>query len=377
MRKNSMFRERLNLKNAINSRLHVRGVKELYAPRSLKLQWHITERCNLRCSHCYQENYGGEELSFTQLVGILDQYKNLLQTWKSETGRRVPGHVSVTGGEPFLRKDLFDLMKLLSSKKDLFTFSLMTNGYFIDEKIAKKLRKLGLRSVQVSIEGKKGTHDQIRGTGSYERAVSALTYLVKEKIRTFLSFTVHRGNFQDFPEVAKLGKELGVSRVWSDRLIPCGSGTNLKGLTIDETKEYFKIMYETRKKIQRRWFRRTKFPMHRSLQFLVAGGRPHQCTGGETLVTVMPNGDLYPCRRMPIRVGNLLETPLAELYNGSELLWKLRDRNLVNKGCEECFYSHLCRGGLKCLSYAVTGDPFTADPGCWLATTNKPESEKY
>lgn len=360
------------MNNSTSTESTVQSGKELYIPRSLKLQWHITDRCNFRCIHCYQENYSGKELSYNKLLVILDQYKNLLQIWRNQTGRRIPGHVSVTGGEPFLREDLFDLLELLSSTRHIFTFSLMTNGYFIDEKEAKMIRKLKPRSVQVSIEGTKDTHDLIRGEGSYKRAVSALKWLAKEHIRTFLSFTVHKGNFQDFPEVAQLGRQLKVRRVWSDRLIPCGSGTNLEALSVEETKEFFRIMHKTRRKIQRTWFSRTKVPMHRSLQFLVAGGRPHQCTAGDTLITVMPNGDLYPCRRMPIRVGNIIETPLAELYNGSELFWKLRNRNLVSKGCEVCFYSHLCRGGLKCLSYAVTGDPFIADPGCWLASTNNP-----
>ncbi|MEA3325633.1 MAG: SPASM domain-containing protein, partial [Euryarchaeota archaeon] len=76
-----------------------------------------------------------------------------------------------------------------------------------------------------------------------------------------------------------------------------------------------------------------------------------------------PNGDLYPCRRMPIRAGNLLETPLIELYYESDLFCALRKR--ISEGCEGCFYSGLCRGGLRCLSYALTGDPFTTDPGCW------------
>ncbi|MFX0208964.1 MAG: radical SAM protein [Candidatus Hodarchaeota archaeon] len=345
--------------------------KGKYVPRSLKLQWHITERCNFRCSHYYQENYAGEELSFDKFLEILDQFKNLLQSWRSQTGRRIPGHVSVTGGEPFLRRDLFDLLELLSSTNRLFTFSLMTNGSFMNKEVAKKLRKLRPRSVQVSIEGTRDLHDQIRESGSYNQAVSALKCLAKEHIRTFLSFTVHRGNYHDFPDVAELGRRIGVNRVWSDRLIPCGSGADLEVLTIDETKAFFEIMYNTRKKIQRRWFSRTKVPMHRSLQFLVAGGRPHQCTAGDTLITVMLNGDLYPCRRMPIKVGNLFETPLATLYYGSELFRSLRNRTLISKGCERCFYSHFCRGGLKCLSYAVTGDPFTADPGCWLTTTNK------
>jgi len=84
-------------------------------------------------------------------------------------------------------------------------------------------------------------------------------------------------------------------------------------------------------------------------------------------VTLQANGDIYPCRRMPIRVGNVLEAPLVEAYYESELFRKLRDQNHIAEGCEGCRHAARCGGGLRCLSYAITGDPFKADPGCWHA----------
>ena len=108
-------------------------------------------------------------------------------------------------------------------------------------------------------------------------------------------------------------------------------------------------MQEARQEAARQWYHRTEVTMHRSLQFLVGGGQPYHCTAGDSLITVQPNGDVYPCRRLPIRVGNLMETPLAELYYSSDLLCALRDRNCVSQGCEACYFARLCRGGLKCL----------------------------
>ncbi|MHC4628472.1 MAG: SPASM domain-containing protein, partial [Planctomycetota bacterium] len=196
--------------------------------------------------------------------------------------------------------------------------------------------------------------------------------LTAERIRTFISFTAHRDNFREFAAVARLARKLRVSRVWADRLIPSGSGSSLheQMLTPDETREFFEIMRKARNQARRRWFGRTEIAMHRALQFLMAGGRPYHCTAGDSLLTVQPDGDLYPCRRMPVRVGNLIETPLADLYYQSDLLRALRDRSRVSDGCQGCFYSKLCRGGLKCLSYATTGDPFKADPGCWRSSEN-------
>jgi radical SAM protein with 4Fe4S-binding SPASM domain len=116
----------------------------------------------------------------------------------------------------------------------------------------------------------------------------------------------------------------------------------------------------------------TEVALHRALQFLVADGKPYRCQAGDSLIAVLPNGDLVPCRRMPVVVGNLLRAPLRDLYDQSPFLRALRDPERVSVGCEGCFYARLCRGGLKCLSYALFGDPFQADPGCWrrdVATT--------
>jgi len=328
------------------------------------LQWHVTQRCNLRCAHCYQEDYSGDELAFPGLLDVVEQFKALL-----ETRGHARGHVTVTGGEPFVRPDFLDLLEVLARNRERFSFAILTNGSFVDRTMARRLRELGPAFVQVSIEGAAATHDRIRGRGDFDRVVAALKNLVRERIRTLISFTAHKGNVADFPAVARLGRRLGVARVWADRLIPFGAGERLAHhlMTSDETRAFFEVMLRERARAERSWFGRTEIAMHRALQFLVGGGAPYECTAGDRLLTVMPNGDLYPCRRMPIRVGNLRESPLADLYEQSGLLASLRKPSRVSEGCDECAWAGVCRGGLRCLSYALTGDPFQADPGCWKA----------
>lgn len=341
-----------------------------YIPTRLLLQWHITERCNLRCAHCYQQDYSGEELTLEDLHRILAQYQELLECWRRDSpGRRVRGHITVTGGEPFVRHDFLDLLDTFAANRRHFSFAILTNGTFIDREMAKRLRLLRPAFVQVSVEGTQSTHDNIRGKGSFDKTVIALKHLRRNRIRTLISFSAHRGNFREFGAVAELGRRLRISRVWADRVIPWGSAEKLRDqvLTPEETREFIEIMLKSRIDMNRRWFCRTEIAMHRALQFLATGSRPYSCTAGDSLVTVQPNGDLYPCRRMPIRVGNLLEAPLGEMYYGSELLRALRDRRRVSSGCERCVHARGCRGGLKCLSFAVHGDSFHADPGCWLA----------
>ncbi|WP_237932553.1 SPASM domain-containing protein [Buttiauxella sp. S19-1] len=77
----------------------------------------------------------------------------------------------------------------------------------------------------------------------------------------------------------------------------------------------------------------------------------------------MPDKTVYPCRQLPIEVGNLASTSLMKIYQHSPLLRKLRAFE-GPEACQQCLFKSPCRGGLRCLSFATTGDPFTADPGC-------------
>ena len=340
-----------------------------YRPRRLLLQWHLTNRCNLRCAHCYQESYRDDrELGFSEWMDILGQFRAFLADCRNHGASPRCGHVTVTGGEPWVHADFSKLLETLAAQREWLSFGILTNGTLIDAGIAGYLRRLGVSFVQVSIEGSSGTHDRIRGAGSYRRATAGIQCLVVAGVRTVLSFTAHRGNFRDFREVTQLGERLGVSQVWADRLVPQGSGAEMweQVLTPEETLWFLESMREARDSVGKTPACRTRVTMHRALQFLAGGGSPYQCTAGDSLVTVMPNGDLLPCRRMPIKAGNLLHAPLRDLY-ADPFFVGLRDRSRVSAGCLGCLYARLCRGGLRCLSYALTGNPFGKDPGCWYA----------
>jgi len=338
-----------------------------HIPKNLLFQWHLTERCNLKCTHCYQENQTTPELSHDKLLAILEQFCSFIRSCREQSdGRPFRAHITVTGGEPFVRDDLMPLLEKLSGTRDLFSFAILTNGTLLDPAVINSLKKMKPGFVQVSIDGKQDTHDRIRGTGNYEKAVAGLKALVNAGIPSYLSFTAHRDNFREFSSVARLGNKLGVTRIWADRMVPCGSGSTLAEnvLTPDETREFIGIMeHESRSG----WFRRSQVKLHRSLQFIATGASPYRCSAGDTLVTVLANGDVCPCRRMPIVVGNMQRHSLEDLYKSSEIFRNLRDQERVSKGCEKCFYARMCGGGSRCIAYAVHGDPFHADPGCWLA----------
>ncbi len=327
------------------------------------LQWHITERCNLHCTHCYQGDEAEPGLPPADLLTILDQFDELLAGMRR--GGPVSGQVTVTGGEPFVRDDCMALLREIRSRGH--GLALLTNGSLLDTPLVERLAALEPRYVQLSMDGGPRTHDKIRGPGNHAVTVAAARRLVRAGIRTLISFSAGPSNYTEFEQVARLGCELGVDRVWADRVIPLGSSSDEGSLGPHQTRALFEAMSRARDRARRRWFGRTEVAMHRALQFLISGSKPYRCSAGRSLLAVSPGGDLLPCRRLPVPVGNLMQTPMLELYRHAAVLRQLRQPRPASRGCEVCPHQAGCRGGLRCLAWATTGSPFTADPGCWLS----------
>lgn len=324
------------------------------------LQWHLSEACNLKCLHCYQENHCPVQLEYTKLVSIYNQFKDLLSKLKMK------GHINLTGGEPLCNPYLFKILDLIKEDSDLITFSLLTNGTLITEEIAQKIKSYNPYYVQVSLEGGKKTNDYIRGKGTYKSIAKGIINLKKNGIYTSISFTATNLNYKEFPKVVKYARKYQVDNVWSDRYIPIGGSEDKKlSLNYQETREYLEIMQQERAKLYQKKNNKTRISMYRALQFQMTNDFAYGCTAGDTLLTVMENGDLVPCRRMPIVVGNLFQNDMSYLYFNSPLLKSLRE-DKIPKDCKKCENSETCRGGLKCLTYALYKDLNHKDVGCNL-----------
>lgn len=321
------------------------------------LQWHITEFCNLKCKHCYQENHQPVQLKFKELLDILNQYKELLKTFKMK------GHINLTGGEPLVCPFFFDILKQFKKDENLYSFSILTNGTLINDEIARNIAKYKPEYVQVSLEGGKKTNDYIRGKNTYKKIAEGIKHLKKYNIFVSISFTANRQNYKEFPKVVKYALKHKVNNVWSDRYIPIGDDKIIDTLNADETKEFLELMQKERMKLKNKKKCHTTISMYRALQFQMTNDFPYSCTAGDTLLTVMENGDLVPCRRMPIVVGNLLKENMLQLYKKNDVLKELR-KNKIPDECSQCEHSELCKGGLKCLTYAKFNDLNHKDNGC-------------
>lgn len=318
--------------------------------RRFVLQWHLSEACNLKCLHCYQENHQPVQLSYDDLVNIYSQYKNLLSKLKMK------GHINITGGEPLCNPYFFKILDLIKKDADIISFSILSNGTLINESIARRIKSYNPEYVQVSLEGGRKTNDYIRGKGTYNKIAQGINYLRKENIFTSISFTATKVNYKEFPKVVKYARKHKVNNVWSDRYIPLGSNEDKNlALNLEETREYLNIMNQERNKLLNKKHNITTISMYRALQFQMTNDFAYGCTAGDTLLTVMENGDLVPCRRMPIVIGNLLEDDMYNLYKNNKILINLR-KNKVPDECLDCESSNMCYGGLKCLTYALYKD---------------------
>ena len=323
------------------------------------LQWHLSEACNLKCLHCYQENHTPIQLQYDKLMLILNQYRELL------TKLKVKGHINLTGGEPLCSPHFYNILDEFKKDKDLYNFSILTNGTLITDDVARKISEYNPEYVQVSLEGGRRKNDYIRGKGVYKKVAQAIKNLKRYNIFVSVSFTATKINYKEFPSVVKLAEKCKVDNIWSDRFIPLNLNSD-KAIQMnkDETAEYLKIMENERIKLKQKKSK-TNIAMYRALQFQMTNDYPYACTAGNSLLTVMENGDLVPCRRMPIVVGNLLKENMYELYSNSEILKFLREDN-VPDDCKNCEHSKLCSGGLKCLTYALYKDFNHKDVGCNL-----------
>lgn len=323
------------------------------------LQLHITGKCNLRCKHCYIAEHGGE-LSCAEISLVLQQFSQLLQSMRREFGEPVFGHVHVTGGEPFLHPQIYQILRLMLEHRHMFHYAVMSNGTVL--KHLQLVERLNLEALQVSIDGDEAAHDAIRGKGNLAQVCHGLDILYCHGIRTRVSFTAHLDNYWLLPDVAKICMEHHVSSLWSDRYIPVPDG-ELRAMDVTHMPEYVNLLRMLAHDPEYKAAGLT-IQNHRALQFLGGSEAPYSCTAGENLIVVDENGDIFPCRRLPIVCGNIRETNLDAVYYGNAVFKDLR-RHKVAEKCAACPHREKCRGGLRCMTYACCGEHLSPDPCCY------------
>jgi radical SAM protein with 4Fe4S-binding SPASM domain len=324
-------------------------------------QWHITERCNRHCRHCYQNGQPAAELPLADLEIILGRMNEALIKWDRQ------GSLSLTGGEPFVRRpELFALMDRVDALDTFVSYDVLTNGSFVSDDIARALvNQRKLRRVQVSLEGSTAAiNDAIRGEGSYQETLGAIRNMKRSDLTVSVMATVSRFNYRDIPALVHLLENEGVDTFSLERLIPEGGGEALRDqlLSRAEVRDLYEGVYEMA--LQRKGI---CILLYRPLFALVAPDDPHVgalCSAGNNALTIMPDGTVYPCRRLPVSIGNALREGFFPAWYGSEVLWKIRNPKNLGGKCQGCDLLPNCRG-CRAMAYACTGDYMAEDPQCW------------
>ena len=311
------------------------------------LQWHITHECNLKCSHCYQEDYHCVT-PYREMADTLDKYEEYIRAKAYE------GQINLTGGEPLLHPDFYTIASEIRKKE--LRLGILTNGTMIDGEAAARIAELKPVFVQVSLDGGENVHDQIRGNGSFERALKGIDRLKENGVRVLVSFTAMRKNCGEFKQLARICARHRVDKLWWDRVVTADAEQYI-------TTEQFKKLSEEAAKLKKRY---PFISNSRALEWIPEGGCGYECSAGKRLLIILANGDMMACRRLPFVIGNIgREEHLLPMLEENETMKKLA-LPVFPKDCEGCRYFYKCGGGARCVSFAQTGRLDIRDVNCYL-----------
>jgi len=346
-------------------------------PRTLDLE--VTSRCNLACRYCYYQNNAGVE------------YRDLpTERWLAfieELGAAQVMSVSIGGGEALLRPDIFTLIDAVVANR--MRFELLSNGFPVTDEVARRLAATGRCDyVQISLDGSRPeTHELMRGPGSFAPALAAIRTLEAAGVPTAVRVTVHAGNIDDLPAIARLLlDELGLPAFSTNSVSALGSAGKYDGQLMSAG-EYLRAMQALAELEQRYpgriqasagpladWHNYRELYVARETGQPVAGrGRLVGCGCIFTRLAVRADGSYVPCVMLPqLVLGEIGVDPLREIWTGAPALNQLRDRVKTSlrefADCADCAYIESCTGNCAGGALSLLGDANRPSPdGCLRA----------
>jgi len=360
-------------------------------PQVYSVSWNLTQRCNLHCAHCYMSAFAGADTS---------------HELSTEECRRVIDDIAVanpnvflilTGGEPLLRKDLFDLAACSADKG--FTVVLGTNGVLLRESQAKQMRQSGIQGASISLDSTDPEkHDIFRHLpGAWHGAVRATEVLRTESLDFSIHTSITAWNISEIPAMIDLAGELGARVLNFFFLVRTGRGEDLTDITPDQYEQILTYLARVQgvgdgeesgvnqhssafDRPEDTWtvpvgrsggliIRAKCAPFFRRILYTLDAKSPllqnyahGSCPAGKAYCRIMPEGDVTPCPYMPLVAGNLRTRSFVDIWQQSEVLQHLRDPHLGGR-CGDCEFSKIC-GGCRCRAYATYGDYLAEDPAC-------------
>lgn len=369
----------------------VRRLRHDAGDRPMIVIWEVTRACALVCRHCRadaQHRRDPGELTTDQGRALLDDI----------AGFEAPYPIVVlTGGDPFERPDLAELVRHGHSLGLHMALSPSVTPRLTPEVLA-ELRAAGAGAVSLSLDGATArTHDAFRGVpGVFDQTLVAAGQVRDAGFRLQVNSTVTRGNVLELPELLRRVLDFEVS-LWSVFfLVPTGRGQLLEALTAEQVEDVLHWLHDVSDLVA---LKTTEAPQYRRVviervraaesgsplpvrgelydQLTAAtapirAGRaaaprrprpPIEVNSGRGFAFIDHRGDVYPSGFLPQQCGNVLEHGFREVYRTSPLLRSLRDPSQFRGKCRSCEFRDVC-GGSRSQAYAVSGDVLGSDPNC-------------
>ncbi|MFA5293709.1 MAG: radical SAM protein [Phycisphaerae bacterium] len=329
----------------------------------------VTRRCKMNCVHCRASARADfpDDLTTAQCKKIIKAI--------ADYNRCV---LIFTGGEPFERDDIFELIEYANSCR--LAVSLATCGYDFDKERAERLKKAGVLTLSFSLDSDNAKeHDNFRQTsGAYATTLAAIDIAKTAGLKFQINTTVTKLNADKLPAIARLSESLGAYCFNPFMLVPAGRGSELADISLSP-KEYEKVLHTVAdlKAVSQIDVRFTCAP-----RFAVVSGRLAPaarggvkvggCLAASDFAFISHAGDVQTCGFLKISAGNILQTgDFASIWENSDFLNSIRQMKFGGKGgseggCASCNFVQIC-GGCRARAYAHCGDYLASDPLCCLA----------
>ncbi len=309
-------------------------------PRIRTLFWETTLRCNLSCRHCgsdclkqeYQDELSSEE--------ILDAFRQIAEAYDP---REIM--VSVSGGEPLLREDLFEVMN--EAVKMGFRWGMTTNGFLVDEKIVRRCLEAGMKTVSISLDGLEEAHNDLRRhPESFSRATRALELFAESKALRVVQATscITPKTIGQLEEMLSLVKSLKIDSWRIMNVFPYGRADRELTLSSRDLEKMLRFIQEKRTSerlnvtYSDEGFLGCKFEGEVRSHF-------YTCQAGISVASILNNGDIGACNSLPRSLvqGNIRKDRIVDVWENRYQLF--RDRRWMKQGkCKNCGWWSNCLG---------------------------------
>ncbi len=336
-------------------------------PKALDLE--ITDKCNLRCTYCSHFTSAGN-------VGKDLPKEEWLQFFE-ELGRCGVLEVCLTGGEPFFRQDVDELIEGIVRNR--MRFQVLSNGTLITDEIAAFLASTRrCNHVQISIDSSiPTTHDAFRGNGSFSKAMQGIQSLQRHKVRVGVRVTIHRKNLRELDDVAKLLLEdVGLPQFSTNAAAYMGL-CRQNSEEVQLTPEDESLAMETLLRLCEKYKGRisaTAGPLEAGRTYsmmekcrvegkecIPGRGVLGACGGVMSHLAVRADGVMVPCGQIShIELGRINVDSLQEVWQNHPELNRMRERRSIPLSdfefCRGCEYINYCTGGCPATAYTICGD---------------------